>query len=72
MRTRRDDEFDDSDADDFTDYDDLDLDEELLTTELPGDFVHYLAEQWRADKENKNINVQVALDTALSQCPTHG
>ncbi len=69
MRTRRDDDFDDSDADDFTDYDDLDLEQELLTTELPGDFVHYLAEQWRADEENKNINVQVALDSALGQCP---
>ena len=73
MRSRPEDDFSDGDGegDDFSDHDRLDweLDSVLDTAELPGDFVHYLAEQWRADEENKAINVHLPLDTALSQCP---
>lgn len=69
MRSRADDEFDDGDIDDFNDADDLDADSALLTTELTDEFVRYLSEQWRVDEENKSIDVDLPLSTALASLP---
>lgn len=75
MRSRADDEFDDGDIDDFNDFndfndaDDFDADSVLLTTELTDEFVRYLSEQWRVDEENKSIDVDLSLSTALASLP---
>jgi hypothetical protein len=70
MRSHSDDEFDDGDIDDFNDYDDLEREAALLTTELTDEFVRYLSEQWRIDEENKAINVDVSLASALATFPS--
>jgi hypothetical protein len=69
MRSHSDDEFDDGDIDDFNDLDELDAEAALLTTELTDEFVRYLSEQWRADEENKAINVDLTLAAALAALP---
>ncbi len=69
MRSHPDDEFDDGDIDDFNDYDDLDAEAALLTTELTDEFVRFLSEQWRVDEENKAISVDLSLAAALSSMP---
>lgn len=68
MRSHSDDEFDDGDIDDFNDHD-LDAEAALLTTQLTDEFVRYLSEQWRADEENKSINVDLPLAAALTSLP---
>lgn len=69
MRSHADDEFDDGDIDDLNDLDDLDADAALLTTELTDEFVRFLSEQWRVDEENKAIDVELPLSTALASLP---
>jgi hypothetical protein len=70
MRSNPGDEFDDGDFDDYDEFEDFDVESALLTSELTDELVRHLAENWRAEEENKRINVNVSLNAALGKTPT--
>ncbi len=68
MRTKSNDEFDDSDFDDHDGFEDFEP--SLLTDELTDELARYLGDRWRIEEENKAIRINLALTTALNRLPT--
>ncbi|MDW8352200.1 MAG: hypothetical protein RML99_09855 [Anaerolineae bacterium] len=67
MNSQPDDEFRDGDFENNDDAADFDF--SLLTGQLAGELARYLADRWREEEEDKAINVNLSLSTALNRIP---